>query len=91
MDKKEKMYALVEQWKGSGLTRKKFASIHSVSEESFGYWCKEYETQPTATYPSPVTSPAFSELSLESGTEVKPRAPRAELEFPGGLRLKIHA
>jgi hypothetical protein len=91
MDKKEKMYALVEQWKGSGITRKKFASQHSVSEESFGYWCKKYENQPSSAYPSPVTPPAFVELSLEAGTEVKPRVLQAELEFAGGLRLKIYA
>jgi hypothetical protein len=40
MDKKEKMFAMVEQWRGSGLTRKAFALQHGMSEASFKYWCK---------------------------------------------------
>jgi hypothetical protein len=91
MDKKAKMYSLVEEWRVSGMTRKKFASLHSLSEVTFGYWCKKFERQRESPDPVPVVMPAFVELSLEEGTAVIPRTLQAELEFASGLRLKIYA
>lgn len=42
MSKKEQMFALVEQWRESGLTRKSFANQHGFKSESFNYWWGEY-------------------------------------------------
>jgi hypothetical protein len=41
MNKKEQMFALVEQWSESGLTRTSFANQHGFGGESFNYWCKK--------------------------------------------------
>ncbi len=41
MDKKEKMFSLVDQWRKSGLTRKTFAQQHGIHTPSFDYWCKK--------------------------------------------------
>src|SRR5450759_3203806 len=45
MSKKEQMFALVEQWRESGLTRKSFANRHGFESESFNYWCKNQYTE----------------------------------------------
>jgi hypothetical protein len=38
MSKKEQMFALVEQWRESDMTRKSFAIQHGFKSESFNYY-----------------------------------------------------
>jgi hypothetical protein len=84
------MYTLEEAWRVSGMTRKKFAGQHSLTDVSFAYWCKKYPAG-TVIQDRPAALPPFVELSLDHGTRGQQREPHVELEFPGGLRLKIYA
>ena len=97
MDKKEKMFPLVEQWRGSGLTRKAFALQHGMSEASFKYWCKrQFNEVAKANLPSAAPHrptaimPSFVELAagLDMGAPEPPV--RMEIELPGGTRIKIY-
>ncbi len=97
MSKKEQMFALVEQWRESGLTRKSFANQHGFESESFNYWCKkQYKEVVKAGAPINISSkprvglPGFVELAsgLDMNAQIQPM--RMELELPGGLRIKIY-
>jgi len=98
MSKKEKMFAMVEQWRESGMTRKSFAQQHGFKYESFNYWCKKQYNevlkvdQPTKTsiQSSRATMPDFVELTsgLEMNDQVQPI--RMEIELPGGIHIKIY-
>ena len=97
MGKKEEMFALVEQWRGSGLTRKSFANQHGLKSESFDYWCKKQYNEvvkadlpPTASRKSQPLMPGFIELTSGMDMATQNQPIRMELEFPGGIRIKIY-
>lgn len=97
MSKKEEMFALVEQWRGSGLTRKSFANQHGLKRESFDYWCKKQYNevikadQPTtASRKSQSAMPGFIELTSGLNMNAPSQPIRMELELPGGIRIKIY-
>ena len=98
MSKKEKMFALVEQWRESGMTRKSFAIQHGFKSESFNYWCKKQYNevvkvdQPTKipTQSPRTTIPDFVELTSGFDMNTQGQPIRMELELPGGIHIKIY-
>ncbi|MEI6579916.1 MAG: hypothetical protein WCN92_10715 [Eubacteriales bacterium] len=92
MEKKERMFSLVEQWRTSGLTRKKFATQHSVSEKSFAYWStKQFnEVEKPKQKTTRVTQPSFIELSSEKELASEVPELHVALEFAHGLCIKIY-
>ena len=97
MSKKEQMFALVEQWRESGLTRKTFANQHGFESESFNYWCKkQYSEIVKADAPIKIPNkpqgalPGFLELTSDLYMNVQSQAVRMELELPGGIRIRIY-
>lgn len=98
MGKKEQMFALVEQWRESGMTRKSFANQHGFESESFNYWCKKQYNEVVKvdqlikipSQSSRAAVPGFVELT--SGLDMNDQAQpvRMELELPGGIHIKIY-
>ena len=96
-NKKEQMFALVAQWRESGLTRTTFANQHGIGTSSFDYWCKKQynevlkpQSPVKSSFPiSSVKSPSFVELT--SGSKL-PNIPvvRIEFELEGGICIKIY-
>jgi hypothetical protein len=95
MNKKQKMFALVDQWHKSGLTRKEFTLLHNVGLSSFDYWCKKRHEQPVKVK----NSPAFIEItsdpdllpsqSLSASSQIS-QCPQIEISLPDGLQIKIY-
>jgi hypothetical protein len=85
MDKKEKMFTLVDQWRKSGLTRKVFAQQHGITDSSFEYWCRKRDNKMDK---GPVNHPGFVELTPSVGQ--KPATPRIEFLLSDGLLVKIY-
>jgi hypothetical protein len=98
MSKKEQMFALVEQWRESGLTRKSFANQHGFGSESFNYWCKKQYNevvkvdQPIRIPPQPSQAAMSGFVELASGLDMdtQDQPIRMELELPGGIHIKIY-
>jgi hypothetical protein len=97
MDKKEKMFVLVEQWRGSGLTRSVFSQQQGIDNASFNYWCKKHYNEvmkprlPVKVSHKPaVKALGFVELPSGNGFFPKDQPVRMELELPGGIRIKIY-
>lgn len=97
MSKKEQMFGLVEQWRESGLTRKLFANQHGFKSESFNYWCKkQYNEVVKADSPVKipvqhlVSKPDFVELASGLDLNGQNQQIRMELEFPGGVLIRIY-
>jgi hypothetical protein len=85
MDKKEKMFSLVDRWRKSGLTRKTFADQHGLTDSSFEYWCRKRDNKMVK---GSVSHPGFVELTPAVGE--KPTTPRIELLLSNGLLVKIY-
>lgn len=87
MDKDEKMFALVAQWRESGLTRRVFAQQHGITIKSFDYWCRKKSTPPAKTSSEQV---GFIELAQKPVPREDHAHPKFEIELPGGVRIKIY-
>jgi hypothetical protein len=98
MSKKEQMFALVEQWRESGMTRKSFAIQHGFKNESFNYWCKKQynevvkvdQPKKIPTQSSRAAMPDFVELTSGLDMNAQGQPIRMELELPGGIHIKIY-
>lgn len=93
MDRNEKMFWLVDMWKESGLTRKAFAQQHGITDSKLEYWCRKRDNKVPRTT---VVAPDFVELLAKQdpgskmGEKTTMAMPKVELEFPGGIRIKIY-
>lgn len=98
MSKKEQMFALVKQWRESGLTRGVFVKQHGLEGQSFDYWCQKQYNEVVKSKSSVRTSPKtpsslprFIELtSAPANCHVESQQLQMELELPGGIRIKIY-
>ena len=84
--KKDKMYALVDQWKESGLTRSAFSRQIGICERTFYYWCDKQSDQESESS----GDPEFIELASKSSVSEKSVCPRIEIELTGGVVIKIY-
>jgi transposase-like protein len=84
--KKDKMYALVDQWKESGLTRSAFSRQLGICERTFYYWCDKQSDRVSES--SGV--PEFIELASEPSVSEKSACPRIEIELAGEVVIKIY-
>ena len=100
----EEMFALVDQWKSSGLSRKDFSRINNLSLHKFVYWLRRYRLQgcdysKSKLLASKPISPAlsqgvFEEFNLPSFfdkglTQSSLEKKVFELSLPNGLRLVV--
>ena len=92
MDKREKMYLLVAQWRESGLTRKAFAQQHGLTDHTLEYWSRK---QGNTIKEHTSTQPCFIELTPKPDSKSLVREDanhvKLELELPGGIRIKIYS
>jgi hypothetical protein len=95
MDKKSKMFELVEGWKNSGVSKVAFVQQHGITIDSFEYWyrkLKKVENKLPVGNQSGIkhlSSPSFIEIGNISAHSSANRLAQVELELPGGLRIKI--
>lgn len=88
MDKKSKMFALVAQWRESGLTRTVFAQQCGIRVASFDYWCKKQYNEVVKLGERP--APMFIELNGSVVAPDKNIIPQIEFSLPSGLLIKIY-
>ncbi len=81
---RQKMFALIEGCSASGLTQKQWCAEHAITMHQFQYWNRHYKA---ARYAEAVITPAFIPVSLPT----LPAQPIAELHYPDGRRLVLHA
>ncbi len=85
MDKQEKMFALVEQWKKSGMTRNEFVDKHDISIDSFAYWRRKHSRK-TIKDKNPKS---FIEITPKP-IAIKTDRPKIDIELPDGTLIKIY-
>lgn len=49
MSRQEEMFALIETWRSSGMSKKSFAREHGIGWTSFRYWVQKYQEQRETT------------------------------------------
>lgn len=81
MDKEERMFALVDQYKESGQSMKVFSGLHNIKLSTFTYWVQKKrridESQNTGGF-IPIKGPA--NLSASAMFEVI---------YPNGVRIRL--
>ena len=85
MAKQDTMFALIERWERSGLTKAEFAREAGVSINTFHYWFRRYDAEHSSS------SPAFVEVAAEPSVAIANQpAARLHLEFPDGLTITVY-
>ena len=91
MDKNEKMFRLVDQWRNSGMTRKAFAQQHGITDSKLEYWCRKQDNKvPRGTVEAPDFVELLAKGHRKSQMADKTAIAKVELELPGGIRIKIY-
>ncbi len=86
------MFAKLDTWKESGLTKREFISKHGISKSTFEYWIQKKRKQSTLTPrfieldPEAMSSGAITGIS--ENNKLKNRA-CVEFAFPNGLCIKV--
>ena len=88
MDKKSKMFALVAQWRESGLTRTVFAQQCGIGVASFDFWCRKQYNEVVKF--GDRSTPKFIELKDSVESSDKNIRTQIELTLPNGLLIKIY-
>ena len=71
------MSGLVAQWRGSGISQRRFASDHGISFPTFKYWLGKFK-------PGQASPADFIELEVPAGpTE------RICINYPGGVQVLL--
>lgn len=89
MKLQEEMFALVDEWRNSGLTKKNFLADRGISLSKFNYWCSKHKAEGEFSAPA-IGDPEsnFQELTLrERGADMSEKV--VELTTPGGLHIRI--
>ncbi len=89
MTLQEEMFALVAEWKSSGLTKKTFLADKPVGLPKFNYWCEKYTRhKAVSSLPSVGESGHFRELIIED--RLAEEANKVlELTTRSGLRITV--
>ncbi len=74
------MFGLIEQYKASGLSQKRFCQEHTIAISQFYYWHKRYrESQ---------AEQGFVPVKIFSGRNKIPVA-NLEIQYPNGVLLRL--
>ena len=88
------MYSLVEEWKGSDLSKSEFLESKSLSYHQFNYWLKKYNKE----YSNEEIKPEVSFFSVEEnlGKSTKTSSVKSvelkkmRIDLPGGISITIY-
>ena len=88
--KRDKMFALIEEWKNSGKTQKQFSREQGIKYSTFLYWKKKYresstESQNNGFLPLEVVASSENDPTMD-----KTNQPRVEVELSSGITLRIY-
>jgi hypothetical protein len=94
-DKKAEMFANVERWKQSSMTKDAYAQLVGISKSKFEYWVRKVrETGLSADDFSGFVEigrqPKARPLPEDTSRPENMPLPKMELTFPCGLCLKIY-
>lgn len=94
MEQQIQMYAFVEEWKSSNLSKGDFAAQKSVSYHSLNYWIKKYNKEYSRReLQSEVSFFSIPEKMLESKKSPSMKTLGRKtmcIELPSGIKISIY-
>lgn len=78
----ERMFSLIEEWKTSGISARKFCDDRSLSYHTFNYWLKKYRNKDEKTQKK-----GFVPLKIK---DKESNGSKCEIIFPDGKRIIFH-
>jgi len=93
MDKQNKMFELISQWKVSALSKSTFCNLHQISIDKLNYWLKKFPNDDV----SGSDSSEINFFSVEE--EVKPSVklsksaikPAIVVDLPNGVKISFYS
>lgn len=83
MAKQDRMFAMIDKWQRSGLSKAAFARQVGVSTNMFHYWCRRFEEQNGATVQSPFVEVGHADDRHDD-------TPRVRLHYPDGVIISVY-
>lgn len=80
---RQQKFAMIEQWRGSGLTQKTFCEQQSIRYYVFHYWYKRYRLQQVSAENN---TGSFVKLQVAKSSP----GGAVEINYPGGIRILFH-
>ena len=94
LTKQAHWYALVEEWRLSGSTKRAFCQQRALNIHTFGYWIKKFRTPTEASSKSEAnfSSSAFVRLDATQSTSLSVGSEQIEIQLAAlTLRLPVTA
>ncbi len=82
----QEWFELIENWKTSGLTQKKYCTHHSIAYSCFHLWCKKFREEKSL----PVSGAAFIPVKVATKRSQNKCTAPIELLIPDGRRVNFH-
>ena len=79
--RREEMFALIEIWKESGLSKTEFCTEQNISQPVFYYWMRRYKERKTPSMDG------FIPVCVQN--EVSGSTSSIEILYPNGVRLLL--
>jgi hypothetical protein len=93
-EQQSRMFALVQEWKQSDLTKSAFTTLKSLSYHQFNYWLKKYNKEhDSEESKSEVSFFTIPENSIKpKRQEVQKYADRKamRIDLPGGISITVY-
>lgn len=89
--KRAKMFAVVEAWERSGMSRSEYADRHGLSYGTLYYWCQQRELarEALAVVARDVPSEPFVSLSADFGGEIAAALGVIVITLASGTRIEV--
>ena len=82
-NRKAEMYAVIEQWKGSGKSQRAICKETGVSLHIFRYWLKKQRTEQAAVNDKVNNNDSFIPVSAERPVSL----PEIQIMYPNGVTI----
>jgi len=79
--RRDQMYAMIQRYLASDQNQTVFCQSEQISKSTFAYWLKRYRQDKPVS-----TEPAFRPIPIRQSSSTV----HCEIEFPGGLTLRIY-
>lgn len=83
-NRKREMYAMIAEWRGTGLSQTAWCKQVSVSRSTFRKWLRKYEDEHGIQVEQPAPSPDPSFVSIELPSSV---GSQLTISYPNGVQL----
>lgn len=89
LEKRTRMFALIETYRSSGQTQKEFCLDNNINYSSFQFWLKQYRLNNRAeTHENRLSSKGFMPIKISPDSAQNHFG--FQIEYPNGIRIQMN-